>query len=81
MDRFDVIFLISGIVSTVFLYFVHAASGSSNVLAKDPAYEFMVEHDHAASDLPLQQTDYRSAVSSDSQFGLSSGTQWRSRGS
>ncbi|KAG0056087.1 Golgi pH regulator B [Gryganskiella cystojenkinii] len=78
---FDVIFLISGIVSMIFLYFVHTASGSSNVLAKDPAYEFMVEHDHAVSDLPLQTTDYQSGVSSDSRYGLSSGTQWRSRGS
>ncbi|KAF9304029.1 Golgi pH regulator B [Mortierella antarctica] len=45
---FDVIFLISGLLSMVFLYFVHSASGSSNV-SKDSVYEDMMENNHSES--------------------------------
>ncbi|KAG0099428.1 Golgi pH regulator B [Podila epicladia] len=45
---FDVIFLISGLLSMLFLYFVHSASGSSNV-SKDSVYEDMMESDHSES--------------------------------
>ncbi|KAF9329024.1 Golgi pH regulator B [Podila minutissima] len=45
---FDVIFLISGLLSMVFLYFVHSASGSSNV-SKDSVYEDMMENSHSKS--------------------------------
>ncbi|KAF9165871.1 Golgi pH regulator B [Mortierella sp. AD010] len=83
--RFDVIFLVSGIVSMVFLYFAHTASGSSNVLAKDPAFEHMIERENSGSnDLhdPYSSRAHgnQAGVSSDSRYGLSSGTQWRSRG-
>ncbi|KAF8950535.1 Golgi pH regulator B [Haplosporangium bisporale] len=76
---FDVIFLISGLLSMVFLYFVHSASGSSNV-SKDSAYEDMMENDHNDSyygNSPHSQ----SAMSSGNQYGDSLGGQWRSRGS
>ncbi|KAI1315651.1 Golgi pH regulator B [Mortierella claussenii] len=73
---FDVIFLISGIVSMAFLYFIHKASGSSNVLAKDPAFEHMIEHN---SGLP-EPVNIQHSASSDFRYSLSSGTQWRSRG-
>ncbi|KAF9917115.1 Golgi pH regulator B [Lobosporangium transversale] len=77
---FDVIFLISGIVSMAFLYFVHKASGSSNVLAKDPTFELMIEHD--ISDYRLSKShDFQSAKSSDSRYSISLTAQWRSRGS
>ncbi|KAF9205301.1 Golgi pH regulator B [Haplosporangium sp. Z 27] len=83
--RFDVIFLVSGIFSIVFLYFVHIASGSSNVLAKDPAFEYMIERENGGSNeshdiYSSQSNDFQTGVSSDSQYNLSSGTQWRSRG-
>ncbi|KAF8931246.1 Golgi pH regulator B [Dissophora ornata] len=78
----DVIFLISGIVSMAFLYVVHTASGSSNVLAKDPAFEQMIEHDHGIQDRYASRShDSQTAVSSESRYNVSSGTQWRSRGS
>ncbi|KAF9373920.1 Golgi pH regulator B [Podila verticillata] len=76
---FDVIFLISGLLSMVFLYFIHSASGSSNV-SKDSAYEDMMENDHNDSyygNSPHSQ----SAMSSGNQYGDSLGGQWRSRGS
>ncbi|KAG0197411.1 Golgi pH regulator B [Mortierella sp. GBA30] len=83
---FDVIFLISGIISMAFLYFVHKASGSSNVLAKDPAFEQMIEHEsytdrhHHHSRYPSQSGEFETAVSTDSHYGSSfSATQWRSR--
>ncbi|KAI7828010.1 Abscisic acid G-protein coupled receptor-domain-containing protein [Gamsiella multidivaricata] len=82
---FDVIFLISGVISMGFLYFVHTASGSSNVLAKDPAFEYMIEREQSASNSMYDRrssppSDSQTAVTSDSRIGLSSGTQWRSRG-
>ncbi|KAF9107810.1 Golgi pH regulator B [Mortierella sp. AM989] len=81
---FDVIFLVSGIVSMVFLYFVHTASGSSNVLAKDPAFESMIEHENGEPNLhdpyPSRSNGIQSGFSSDSRYSLPSGTQWRSRG-
>ncbi|KAF9194379.1 Golgi pH regulator B [Haplosporangium sp. Z 767] len=75
-----------GIVSMAFLYFVHKASGSSNVLAKDPAFEQMIEHEHERPDrhhnrYPSRISESEAAVSSDSRYRSLSGTQWRSRGS
>ncbi|KAF9285501.1 hypothetical protein BGZ68_003812 [Mortierella alpina] len=85
---FDVIFLISGLVSIAFLYFVHKASGSSNVLAKDPAFEQMIEHQisgadrqHAHSRYPSQSDEFQTPMSTESRYASSSGTQWRSRAS
>ena len=76
--RFDIIFLISGLVSMVFLYFVHKASGSSNILAKDPVFEQFIENDDQR--YSSQSNGVQATFSSDSQYGLSSGTHWRSRG-
>ncbi|KAG0262440.1 Golgi pH regulator B [Mortierella polycephala] len=77
---FDVIFLISGIFSMAFLHFVHKASGSSNVPAKDPAFEQMIEHEHERSNrhhnrYPSQINESETAVSSDSRYRSLSGTQ------
>ncbi|KAK5815280.1 Abscisic acid G-protein coupled receptor-domain-containing protein [Linnemannia elongata] len=76
---FDIIFLISGLVSMVFLYFAHKASGSSNILAKDPVFEQFMEHDDQR--YSSLSNGVQATFSSDSQYGLSSGTHWRSRGS
>ncbi|KAG9323816.1 hypothetical protein KVV02_002262 [Mortierella alpina] len=83
---FDVIFLISGLVSMAFLYFVHKASGSSNVLAKDPAFEQMIEHQLSGADrqqdhsrYPSQSDEFQTPLSTESRYASSSGTQWRSR--
>ncbi|KAG0331069.1 Golgi pH regulator B [Podila horticola] len=74
---FDVIFLISGLLSMVLLYFVHSASGSSNV-SKDSVYEDMMENDHSESYYG-NSTHSQSAMSSDNRYGDSLGGQWRSR--
>ncbi|KAF9365394.1 Golgi pH regulator B [Mortierella sp. NVP85] len=68
-----------GIISIVFLYIVHTASGSSNVLAKDPAFEHMIEHEQGLSSSRYNDTQ-TTAATSNARYGLSSGTQWRSRG-
>ncbi|KAF9976907.1 Golgi pH regulator B [Actinomortierella ambigua] len=62
---FDVIFLISGLVSIVFLYFVHTASGSSNVLAKDPAFEYMVERGSLEDPYETDVSGYQRSGESD----------------
>ncbi|KAF9930158.1 Golgi pH regulator B [Linnemannia zychae] len=76
---FDVIFLISGLVSMVFLYFVHKASGSSNILAKDPAFESLIEHENDR--YTSKSKGVQSTFSSDAQYNLPSETHWRSKGS
>ncbi|KAG0258440.1 Golgi pH regulator B [Actinomortierella ambigua] len=79
---FDVIFLISGLVSIVFLYFVHTASGSSNVLAKDPAFEYMVERGSLEDSYETDVSGYQRSGDSDPYiFDYRSGavprSQWR----
>ncbi|KAG0243688.1 Golgi pH regulator B [Actinomortierella wolfii] len=79
---FDVIFLISGLVSIVFLYFVHTASGSSNVLAKDPAFEYMVERGSLDDSYDTDTSGYQRSGDSDPYiFDYRSGavprSQWR----